>query len=207
MLRATGHLTTSAAVLWLWLKRKFEQNYSCNLTVKDYASPRPLSHPLTPQAPVFTPWSHLTPLPLPTSPPRLHLRFWPSPFKVSCLTSRMGVWHGVAMDSLKFHPGPPCPTFLLPYPAGGRPVAVSYPPGHPTPYAYDQPQPETQAESRLGKVHCFSWLLLPLRGRRPLHHTPKYLHFDTSYRIHAVIDSTCPFALRIEVYIYTENSV
>jgi hypothetical protein len=26
----------------------------------------------------------------------------------------MGVWQGVAMDSLKFHPGPPCPTLLLP---------------------------------------------------------------------------------------------
>jgi hypothetical protein len=34
----------------------------------------------------------------------------------------MGVWQGVAMDSLKFHPGPPCPTLLRP--AGGlRPSA------------------------------------------------------------------------------------
>jgi hypothetical protein len=24
----------------------------------------------------------------------------------------VGVWQGVAMDSLKFHPGPPCPTLL-----------------------------------------------------------------------------------------------
>jgi hypothetical protein len=24
----------------------------------------------------------------------------------------MGVWQGVAMDSLKFYPGPPCPTFI-----------------------------------------------------------------------------------------------
>jgi hypothetical protein len=29
----------------------------------------------------------------------------------------MGVWQGVAMDSPKFHPGPPCPTLLRP--AGG----------------------------------------------------------------------------------------
>jgi hypothetical protein len=26
----------------------------------------------------------------------------------------IGVWHGVAVDSLKFHPGPPCPTLLCP---------------------------------------------------------------------------------------------
>jgi hypothetical protein len=26
----------------------------------------------------------------------------------------MGVWKGVAMDCLKFHPGPPCPTLLRP---------------------------------------------------------------------------------------------
>jgi hypothetical protein len=26
----------------------------------------------------------------------------------------MGVWQGVAMDSLKFHPGPPYPTLLRP---------------------------------------------------------------------------------------------
>jgi hypothetical protein len=26
----------------------------------------------------------------------------------------MGVWRGVAMDSLKFHPGPSCPTLLCP---------------------------------------------------------------------------------------------
>jgi hypothetical protein len=30
----------------------------------------------------------------------------------------MDVWQGVAVDFLKFHPGPPCPTFLCP--AGGR---------------------------------------------------------------------------------------
>jgi hypothetical protein len=32
----------------------------------------------------------------------------------------MGVCQGVAMDSLKFHPGPPCPT--LPCPVGGPPL-------------------------------------------------------------------------------------
>jgi hypothetical protein len=56
------------------------------------------------------------------------------------------------MDSLKFHPGSPCPTFLRlvggpplkrPHsrfrgnlPAGWRPAAVFYPFGRPTPYAY-----------------------------------------------------------------------
>jgi hypothetical protein len=34
----------------------------------------------------------------------------------------IGIWEGVAMDSLKFHPGPLCPT-----PADGRPAAVLYP--------------------------------------------------------------------------------
>jgi hypothetical protein len=32
----------------------------------------------------------------------------------------MGVWQGVAMDSLKFHPGPPFPTLLCP--VGGPPT-------------------------------------------------------------------------------------
>jgi hypothetical protein len=34
----------------------------------------------------------------------------------------MGVWQGVALDSLKFHRGPPCPTPLRP--AGGPPLKV-----------------------------------------------------------------------------------
>jgi hypothetical protein len=32
----------------------------------------------------------------------------------------VGMWQGVAMDSLKRHPGPPCPTLLRP--AGGPPL-------------------------------------------------------------------------------------
>jgi hypothetical protein len=32
----------------------------------------------------------------------------------------MGVWERVAMDSLKYHYGPPCPTLLRP--AGGNPM-------------------------------------------------------------------------------------
>jgi hypothetical protein len=37
----------------------------------------------------------------------------------------MGIWEGVAMDSLKFHPGPPpCPTLLRP--AGGPPLKLLY---------------------------------------------------------------------------------
>jgi hypothetical protein len=50
----------------------------------------------------------------------------------------MRVWQGVATDSLKFHPGPLCPTLVRPAvarPQGGQPVAVYYPFGHPTPYA------------------------------------------------------------------------
>jgi hypothetical protein len=42
------------------------------------------------------------------------------------------------MDSVKFHPGPPCPTFSgVACQQGGRLAAVYYPLGHPTPYAYD----------------------------------------------------------------------
>jgi hypothetical protein len=36
----------------------------------------------------------------------------------------LGVWQGVAMDFLKFHPGPLCPTLLCP--AGGQPLKRSY---------------------------------------------------------------------------------
>jgi hypothetical protein len=65
----------------------------------------------------------------------------------------MGVWQGVATDSLRFYPGPPCPTLLRPAgepplkrlhvvsgmarPQGEQPAAVFYPFGHPMPYAYD----------------------------------------------------------------------
>jgi hypothetical protein len=55
----------------------------------------------------------------------------------------MGVWQGVAMDSFKFHLGPPCPTLLhykavsgVAHPQGRQPAAVFYPFGHPTPYVY-----------------------------------------------------------------------
>jgi hypothetical protein len=63
----------------------------------------------------------------------------------------LGIWQGVAMNSLKFFPGPPCltilrpaggPTLKRPYgcfrgglPAGW-PTAVFYPFGHPKRYAY-----------------------------------------------------------------------
>jgi hypothetical protein len=56
----------------------------------------------------------------------------------------MGLYHGVAMDFLEFHPDLPCPTLLLP--AGrpplkgcfrdGPPAAIFYPFGHHTLYAY-----------------------------------------------------------------------
>jgi hypothetical protein len=52
----------------------------------------------------------------------------------------MDVWQGVAMDSLMFHQGLPCPTLLRL--VGGTPLkrleAVFYPLGNPTPYAYAQ---------------------------------------------------------------------
>jgi hypothetical protein len=36
----------------------------------------------------------------------------------------MGIWQGVARDSLKYHLGPPCPTFL--YPVGRTPLKQPY---------------------------------------------------------------------------------
>jgi hypothetical protein len=36
----------------------------------------------------------------------------------------IGVWQGVAMDLLRFHPGPPCPTILCP--AAGPPPKQPY---------------------------------------------------------------------------------
>jgi hypothetical protein len=61
----------------------------------------------------------------------------------------MGVWQGVAMDSLKFHPGLSCLTLICPAgvpppgwsaprvvgPQGGPPVAIFLPFAYPTPYA------------------------------------------------------------------------
>jgi hypothetical protein len=58
------------------------------------------------------------------------------------------VREGVTTDSLKFHPGPPCPTLIRPAggpptkrhfggvarPQGGRPPAVFFPLGYPFPY-------------------------------------------------------------------------
>jgi hypothetical protein len=66
----------------------------------------------------------------------------------------LGVWKVVAMDSLKFHMGAPCPTLLCtaggppkkrlygqfwggpPAKPEGNPTAFFYPFGHPTSYAY-----------------------------------------------------------------------
>jgi hypothetical protein len=65
----------------------------------------------------------------------------------------MGVWKGVAMDSLKFHPIPPCPTLFHPagcYPRNGLMAAlgvgVFYYFVHPTPYAYDDTQAVIRSE-------------------------------------------------------------
>jgi hypothetical protein len=67
------------------------------------------------------------------------------------IPAAMFVWQGVAMDPLKFHTGPPCPTLLCPAgmpplkqlyrrfrgsPQGRRPMAIFHPFRHPTPYPY-----------------------------------------------------------------------
>jgi hypothetical protein len=71
--------------------------------------------------------------------------------KMNGIPATMFKWQGVAMDPLKFHTGPPCPTLLCPVgrpplkqlygrfrssPQGGQPTAVFHPFRHPTPYAY-----------------------------------------------------------------------
>jgi hypothetical protein len=64
----------------------------------------------------------------------------------------MGVWQGVAIDSLKFHPGLPCPALVRPAgeparnglmavlgmarPLNGWLEVVFYPFGHPVAYVY-----------------------------------------------------------------------
>jgi hypothetical protein len=88
----------------------------------------------------------------------------------------MGVWQGVAMDSLKlkFHLGLPCPTFL--HPVGGlplkqpychlqsrRPAAVFYPYGHPTPYAYVE-KTEEEASSWFEGCGCWEGVGCPRTG-------------------------------------------
>jgi hypothetical protein len=58
--------------------------------------------------------------------------------KKSLWDPNVGVWQGVAMNSLKFYSGLPCPALLRP--AGGPPLEQPYgrllPFEHPTPYAY-----------------------------------------------------------------------
>jgi hypothetical protein len=74
------------------------------------------------------------------------------------------------VDFLKFHPGPPCPTLLHPAggtplkrprtavsgvarPQGGRPAAVFYPFGHPTPYASRfRPTVERRTNGRVARA-------------------------------------------------------
>jgi hypothetical protein len=76
----------------------------------------------------------------------------------------MGVWQGVAMVSLKFHPGPPCPTYLCP--AGGLPLK--------RPYRYFRGgQPK-------GRAACSNYLpfLTPHAVRPCLH-----LHLSFGYHI------------------------
>jgi hypothetical protein len=74
----------------------------------------------------------------------------------------MGVWQGVAMDSLKFHPGLPCPTLLCP-------AAVFYPFGHHTSYAYGNHDPlERRGHRDLGGPIWYRSSLLYLATQYPL---------------------------------------
>jgi len=91
--------------------------------------------------------------------PILESRILKLSFVILWIHIHMGVWQGVAMDSLKFHPSPPCPTLLCP--AGEPPLRRPYshfrgglPAGraacaHPTPYAYAFSVYLRHVESRL----------------------------------------------------------
>jgi hypothetical protein len=85
--------------------------------------------------------------------------------------STMGVWQGVAMDSLKYHLGPPCPTLLCP--AGGPPLKRLYGGGpptghtacgrllHPTPYAYVlNPDLNSRGKDKSREHHCITYKAL-----------------------------------------------
>jgi hypothetical protein len=74
-------------------------------------------------ASVFYTFGHPTPMGSPSFSGTL-----PKPMSRSCLAEKMfgcmGVWQGMAMDSLNFHLGPPCPTLLRP--AGGPSLKRPY---------------------------------------------------------------------------------
>jgi hypothetical protein len=74
----------------------------------------------------------------------------------------MGVWQGIAMDSLKFYLGWSCPNFLRP--ASGPPAAVFYPFGHPTAHAVRLcPPPLLPPSTCRNKVESwmfFGWVTL-----------------------------------------------
>jgi hypothetical protein len=85
----------------------------------------------------------------------------------------MGVWQGVAMDSLKFHQGPPCPSLLRLM--GGPPLKRPYgrfrgsSSGHPTPYAYDFiPKSTSPAPLRGVAFGRKTWFLKKLEVLRKL---------------------------------------
>jgi hypothetical protein len=100
-----------------------------------------------------------------------------SSFSISGGMANIGVRQEVAMDSLKFHPGPPCPTPLRP--AGGpslkRPysrfrggllagrTAVFYPFGHLTPTMANRGQKQDKEFSSEtgGSPNCLPLLLIP----------------------------------------------
>jgi hypothetical protein len=68
----------------------------------------------------------------------------------------MGVWHGVAMDSLKFYPSSPysspySPVSEVGCPQGGHSAALLHPFGHLTSYAY-----QFCSKSELIWNHCAS---------------------------------------------------
>jgi hypothetical protein len=67
----------------------------------------------------------------------------------------MGVWEGVAkLPKVSWEPAMPDPSTAVlgvASPQGGRPAAVFFPFGHPTPYAYDQKQSYGNSV-----VHCAS---------------------------------------------------
>jgi hypothetical protein len=81
----------------------------------------------------------------------------------------MGVWRGVAMDSLKYRQGLSCPTLLRP--VGGWPAAVLHPFGYPTSYA--------SFEKCNDHHFCYFHLLLPLLPTFFFYLSAPFPHLDS----------------------------
>jgi hypothetical protein len=81
---------------------------------------------------------------------------------ISSSDPRMGVWQLLAMDSLKFHPGPPYPILL--HTVSRRPAPVFHPFRHPMPYAYAIGYGPTADELGVDLLHNAKVVLIEIKN-------------------------------------------